>query len=375
MAIPTIPAIVEILTDVVRDSILITGLVMVMMLLIEYIHIYSQGQSFTRLQNKPFRQIALAALLGLVPGCIGGFAAVSLYAHGIVSFGALIAMMVSTMGDEAFILFATVPKIGAVLTLLLFLLALIIGWFTDKWTKRGAAPFPAEIHYPLHHEEGCSHGAHTAVWGDWRENIRRIDPKRASLLIGLLLFILAMGLGLLEHDAHLSDTAFEAPNSHANHLNIFSERWLNLLFTILSVITLILTIKASNHFICEHLWGHIIKRHLLKIFLWTLGALLCIAIGLHYLQLDEWMGQNGYLILLFAALIGLIPESGPHLIFIALYTSGAAPFSVLFTNFFIQEGHTSLPLFAESKGAFVKAKVIKLCVGLTLGSLLYFCGL
>ena len=346
--------------DVFRNSILITGLVMVMMLLIEYIHIYSQGRSLTHLQNHPMRQIALSALLGLIPGCVGGFAAVSLFTHGMISFGALIAMMVSTIGDEAFVLFATAPKTGIVLVLLLFPLALIIGRLTDLWVKRSASPTDTLTHYALHHEEGCQHGSHAAIWGHWRENFRRIHPKRAVLLIGLLAFIIAMSLGLLEHEEH--------------EIEIFSERWINLLFTFLSLFTLALTVMASNHFISEHLWFHIIQKHLLKIFLWTFGALLCIAIGLQTLQLDQWVQQNGYIVLLLAALIGLIPESGPHLIFIALYASGAAPFSVLFVSSFVQDGHTALPLLAERKGAFVKAKLIKLIIGVAIGSLLYFLG-
>ncbi|MCL2727533.1 MAG: putative manganese transporter, partial [Bacteroidales bacterium] len=297
----------SILIDVFRNSILVTGLVMVMMLLIEYVHIYSRGRSFARLQNRPFRQIVLAALLGAIPGCIGGFAAVSLYAHGIISFGALIAMMISAIGDEAFILFATVPKVGLLLVPLLFLLALLIGWLTDKWAKKSPAPFVAETHYALHHQEGCLHGAHTAAWGSLRKNLSSINFKRAALLIGLLLFILAMGLGFLEHEPH--HQALDPTEPATGHLSIFSERWFNLFFTVLAVLTLFLTVKASNHFISEHLWGHIIKKHLLTIFLWTFGALLCIELGMHYLHLDQWVMKNGYVVLLIAALIGLIPES------------------------------------------------------------------
>jgi hypothetical protein len=363
----------EIFIEVFRNTILITGLVMVMLLLIESVHIYSQGRSFERLQRRPLRQIALAALLGLIPGCIGGFAAVSLYAHGIIGFGALVAMMVSTMGDEAFVLFAAMPKTGLLLGGALLLLALLTGWLTHKFFKKGAPPFTTETHYPLHAEEGCHHGAHSAVWGNWRENFRTMSLKRGALLIGLLLFIASMGLGLLEHDhpLHLHDHT----HSSDHHLHLFNERWLNLLFSVLALVTLILTVMASNHFISEHLWGHIIKRHLLKISLWTFGALLCISVVLQYLHLEEWVVQNGYIFLLLAALIGLIPESGPHLFFVALFASGAAPFSVLFTNFFIQDGHTALPLLAESKGAFLKAKAIKFVVGIALGSILYFCGL
>ena len=352
--------------DVFRESTLITGLVMVMLLLIEFIHIYSKGRSFSALQKQPFKQILLAALFGLVPGCIGGFAAVSLYTHRIISFGALVAMMISTMGDEAFFLFASVPKIGLLLLFLLFSLALLLGWITDKWTKRYSTLLFIENHYTLHKEEGCIHGSHSAVWGRWRENLLKLNSKRTLLMVGLLLFILGMGLGLLEHDSHEGEIS--------GSLHIFSERWLNLLFTVLSVITLFLTLKASNHFVSEHLWGHIIKKHFLKIFLWTFGAILFISIGLHFFHLDKMIVQNGYLFLLLAAFIGLIPESGPHLIFIALYASGMVPFSILFTNFFIQDGHTALPLLAENKSAFVKAKAIKFIIGLAIGTVIYACG-
>ena len=365
-----------ILINVFRDSILITGLVMVMLLLIEFIHIYSQGRSFVWLQHRPFSQITIAALLGLVPGCIGGFAAVSLYTHGILSLGALVAMMVSTMGDEAFVLFVSAPKTGLFLALLFLLFALLLGWITDKWIVKNRKMLSIDQHYTLHHEEGCVHGAHTALWGKWRENLRQIDSKRALLLIGLLLFIVAMGLGGLEHDTHIHEGEVLSSNEPTSDaLHIFGERWLNLFFTLLSIISLFLSIKASNHFVSEHLWGHIIKKHLLKIFFWTFGALLSITIVLQFLHFEQWIVQNGYIVLLFAALIGLIPESGPHLIFIALYASGVAPFSVLFTNFFIQEGHTALPLLAENKRAFFQTKVIKLLAGVALGSLLYFLGI
>ena len=347
----------SLLFDVFRNSILITGLVMVMMLLIEYIHIFSRGRSFSGLNHHPMRQIVLAALLGLIPGCIGGFAAVSLYAHGIISFGALTAMMVSAMGDEAFVLFATVPKTGFLIVALLFPLALLTGWLADRWAKNKKPVSDAERDCT----HGCQHPMEIVTIGNWRENIRQTSLIRATLLIGLFAFMLALGFGLFEHDEH-------------EH-NIFNERWFNLIFTVIAMVTLILTAIASNHFISEHLWGHIIKKHLLKIFLWTFGALLFITIGLQYLHLEHWIEQNGFIVLLMAALIGLIPESGPHLIFIALFASGVTPFSVLFVNFFVQDGHTALPLLADHKRDFIKVKAMKFFLGIAMGSLLYFCGI
>ena len=65
--------------------------------------------------------------------------------------------------------------------------------------------------------------------------------------------------------------------------------------------------------------------------------------------------------MLLAILIGLIPESGPHLIFVTLF---AGPFPVLFVNSLVQEGHAGLPLLADSRRAFIKAKGIKVVMAL-----------
>ena len=96
----------HLLLDILRNSILITGLVIVMMMLIESLNIESKGTLFNGLKKTRTGQIILSALLGSIPGCIGGFASVSLYTHRMISFGALIAMMVASSGDEAFMIVA-----------------------------------------------------------------------------------------------------------------------------------------------------------------------------------------------------------------------------------------------------------------------------
>lgn len=44
----------------------------------------------------------------------------------------------------------------------------------------------------------------------------------------------------------------------------------------------------------------------------------------------------------------IIPESGPHLIFVMMYAQGLVTFSVLFTTSFVQDGHGMLPLLSYS---------------------------
>ena len=113
--------------DALRNSILITGLVIVMMMMIESLNIESKGLFFKGLKKTKVGQVVFGALLGSIPGCIGGFATVSLYTHKMFSFGALIAMMIASSGDEAFIMLAMIPEKALVIFIVLLGLKVKIG--------------------------------------------------------------------------------------------------------------------------------------------------------------------------------------------------------------------------------------------------------
>jgi hypothetical protein len=232
--------------------------------------------------------------------------------------------------------------------------------------KRFPAPF-SQQHFAIHEHEEDVRGK-TSFFKRSGSNLRHLTFQRALLLFGLLVFILSMAFGLFEHEhVHV-----EGDHHHDDFL--FSERWLNLLFVGLSVVVLVLIAVVNEHFLEVHLWGHLIKKHFLKIFVWTFGALLLIQYGLQYFDVQHWISENPMPILFAAALIGIIPESGPHIVFITLFASGHIPFSILLTNSIVQDGHTALPLLAESKRGFLWAKLINVAVGLAVGFAVYLCG-
>jgi hypothetical protein len=354
--------------EIIKNAMLITGLVMVMMLFIEYINVRSNGRSFARLQRSPFGQVVVGALLGLVPGCIGGFAVVSLFTHNLFRFGALVAMTIATIGDEAFFLLALAPGTALLVSALLFAMALVAGAAVNRWVRRFPAPFPP-AHFELHEHD--DHAAHGRLVATAATHLRRLSFPRAMLLFGLLLFTVALLSGALEHahgGAHDAD-------GHAHDASLlFGERWLNVLFAAVSLATMAVVVAVDEHFLEDHLWGHVIKKHFAKIFLWTLGALLVVHGLLAWVDVAAWVGDHRLPVLLAALAIGLIPESGPHLIFITLYATGALPLSILLTNCVVQDGHTALPLLAESPRAFVCIKGLKLAVGLAVGLSGYFFG-
>lgn len=355
--------------DILSNSCLITGLVLVMMLMIEYINVSTSGKWFARLGKHKTGQVLLGSLLGLIPGCIGGFASVSLYSHGLISIGALVATMIASSGDEAFMMLAIIPRYAFILFGVLLVLSFICGLLTDLIYKGRPAVSACLTGFDIHGEMA---GKFPSMF---RLSSYRVSGKfRKERIITVVLlgaFIAAVFSGILghEHAGHEMQPAGSTLN-----LNILDEKWLNIIFAVLSIFVLLRTLTAPEHFIKEHIWNHIIKKHALSIFLWTTGALAVIGIGLQYIHIEEWLKDNTFYLILLAALVGLIPESGPHFIFITLFASGAVPFSVLLASSMSQDGHTSLPLLAEDKKSFVMAKLINAAFAITIGSVAMLLG-
>lgn len=358
----------DLFLDVLRNSFLITGLVIIMMLMIEFINIHSEGRWFSRLRQHRFGQVVLGAGLGIIPGCMGGFAVVSMYSHKLLSFGALIAMMIASSGDEAFVMLAMIPKQALILCAVLFVIAILVGWIVDLISKKQIQdPSCCEDGFKLHKEEHHHGTVHEKAS---LKNLKHASAERIALLLGVVIFIIALAFGLLEHDHEHEHEAVET----LSHVNVFDEYWLNLFFAIVSLIVVWFIATVNEHVVKEHLWEHVIRKHFLSIFLWTFGALLVIELGLHYLDMESWINSNILWMILLAVLVGIIPESGPHMLFVTLFATGMVPFSVLLASSISQDGHASLPLLAESKRSFLKAKLINTIVAAVFGYTCYFIG-
>lgn len=337
----------SVLIDALRGAVLVSGLVVVMMMVIESFNVESDGRIFRSLRKSGFAQVVVSALLGSVPGCVGGFAAVSLYTHRMLSFGALVAMMVATTGDESFMMLAMFPGKAAALFLFLFVLAVVTGLLVDRFYAKGRRlPTRLEDSFELHGDD-CEHSD-----GHHHKEGRHFGKVRVLMFAGVIIFIAALLLGLLEE------------GGEAEGLEVFDEEWMFWLFGALSLVVIGALLFASDHFVEEHLWEHIVRKHLPSIFCWTFGVLLVIGILFNFIDVSAWVSDNTALMILLAIVIGLIPESGPHLVFVTLFASGVIPFPVLLANSIVQDGHASLPLLADSKSSFVKAKAIKVGIAL-----------
>jgi hypothetical protein len=321
---------------------MITGFVAMMMVLIEYLNIFSQGILQHGLRNSRMKQYFLASFLGATPGCLGAFAVVSLYSHREVTLGAVVAAMIATSGDESFVMLSLIPKQAPIIFTILLVTGLAAGYLTDtllaqKTTIHDGCTHEFKIHKP---ECRCF------PWGNIREQWRNCSPARGILGLTLFLFLFAVATGQLGPPVW---------------------NWMRVTLVIVAGLALFIVSTVPDHFLEEHLWKHVFKIHVPRIFLWTFGALFFMHLLVDRFQLGDWLQANQLIILFVACLIGLIPESGPHLIFLTLYVEGSIPFSIFLASSIVQDGHGMLPMLAESRKDFIKIKVINLAVGLLFG--------
>ena len=417
----------HLLTDILRNSVLITGIVIIMMMMIESFNIESHGRLFSKVKGSSLRQVILASVLGSIPGCIGGFATVSLYSRRLLSFGALTAMMIASSGDEAFVMLAMMPDRALWIFAILFAVAVFSGVAIDRIIKtchpeqsgnchpersEGSAedvnpdssrplrmtsrplrmttpqtgtttqppgmtaPQTGMAIQPPGMTAGGKKGPMAEKDRTKPEPERQTDPaekpagqdterrsltwRRIVLTAVIIIFAVALAAGWMEHD-------HAVPETGKIRLDLLSEWWMNLIFAILCIIMLIILCFRSDRFIKETLWHHVLQKHLPNIFAWTFGVLLLIGILSEYIDLDRWVSDNTALMILLAVAIGIIPESGPHLIFVTMYASGIVPLPVLLASSISQDGHSSLPLLAEDKRSFVYAKLLNCLIALVVG--------
>lgn len=326
-----------------HDSLMISAFVCAMMLIVEYGNVRSEGRWRRWLSARRGSQYIVAALLGVTPGCLGAFLAVTLYTHGGLSLGAVVAAMIATSGDEAFVLLALAPRTALVLMALLFGFAVLTGAVVDAVAGRRGTPPEVCDDLQLHEEDSAGLFTRGRLLAQWRE----CRAARGILTLALVLFLPAAATG---------------------RLGPAEWNWVRVTLILTAGLSLFIAATVPDHFLEEHLWRHVARKHAPRIFLWTFGALAVSEPLAELLHVSPAVQAHPWLLLAAACAVGLIPESGPHLIFVTLYVRDAIPFAVLLANSVVQDGHGMLPLLAHSTRAFLQVKAINLIAGLVAGA-------
>jgi hypothetical protein len=319
------------LEPILKHTFLVITFVFSMMLIIEFLNYFTAGRWKNLFFKNKFKEYLFCSLLGLVPGCLGGFLVISLFSHGIVGLGALTAALIASSGDESFIMLSLIPKHFVYLSLILFVVALCFGYLTDFFIKNKKVNF-------------CK----VPINNDCKLIFSKSFNKTKYIFLSIYLAIIFL-ISLLLDKHHIETYFILAAN----------------------IITFILLCFAHTHFIKEHIINHLVKKHLITLSIWTFIAFLAVHLIIEHVHLHHFIENNPKLMILIASIVGVIPESGPHIIFTELFSKSLIPFSILLANSISQDGHASILLFAESKKTFFKVKLINLIAALIIAYLFF----
>lgn len=333
-----------------NHAFMIATFAFVMMMVVDYIEVLTRGKMSEIIKGGHFRQYVIASALAVTPGCVGIFMNVSLYVHGILSFGAITGSMIAASGEGAFVMLTMFPKQAVIILSILFILGILSAFIVDKIVpilkiKSCQVCRLSEIHI----EKKCEIPDLKGVF----EHLKNMSFVRFLLIIILILFI----FGLMQ--------GFIGP----------TENFLRIIFISLTLLALFIVITAPEHYLEEHIWIHIVKVHLWRIFILSFFALLIIETALQFWNLEAIVKEHKLLVLLIVSLIAILPVCGPHLVFIMMFAKGIIPFSVLLASCIIHDGHGLLPLLSYTIKDSIVIKLISFIIGLMCGLILYMVGL
>lgn len=342
---------IMIFVESIESAVVISVFVFIMMLFVDYINVITKGRMSVVIKGGRLRQYFTASFLGAIPGCLGSFMNVSFYTRGLISFGAIVGGMIATCGDEAFIMLAVVPKQAFLLFAILFVVGIVSAFIVDKLIPRLKIKLCEDCNLVYaHNTDECRCLNLKEIF----EYFKKISFSRSLLLSILLFSLFGMLFGVIGHGEW---------------------GWESVTMCSLLLLALFIIITVPEHYLEEHIWRHIAKKHLWRIFLWSLGALTAVNIFSAVLDLEVFIKAHMVWVLLIASLVGIIPESGPNIIFVMMFSKGMIPFSVLVANSIVQDGHGMLPMLSYSVKDSIYIKSFNLFIGLTLGYLLFLFGI
>jgi len=275
-------------------------------------------QSF--IEKNTIYEIPICALLGVIPGCGGAIMVMSLYTRGIVSFSSVLATLISTMGDAAFLLIASKPTAALIILPVTLITGIVTGYISLPFSKIISPAIPKK---KLNTEN---------------IPINKIPNKLYS--IWLLLVIPGLILGI-----------FNAFNISPSIILLNFD--LVVMFSFLASIFCLLMWVFNP--LTDIQMASVHESSIRKtvdttcfVTVWVITAFVCFEL----LNLSTQGKMFDYLMLLgpfvplVAILIGFIPGCGPQIMITSMYISGQIPMSAQIGNSISNDGDALFPAMA-----------------------------
>ncbi len=389
--------VLEVIVVSMRDAFLaVTVFVAAMVLLFSWLQYITAGKFVDAIRANKRWQPVIGALMGITPGCGGAIVMMPMYARGYVTYGTVIATLIATLGDAAFVL------IGAAVTdssfiapviavhLISFIVGVFWGYLVDglKITPRN----PLGKFGPTFKDDNPPE---SPVESDELESHEIIDDLGREEAGGWRYFLLHQGytvwwmvtaIGLIFAVLLLVWSAQDADFNLEIDYNPLTLHgfitWIGLLGTSLSVI-LYITQKNwirddTEASIGDKLYSmretmiHSASETAFVTF-WVMAAYLVFEFSMLFsgmTEADLARYGDGLIAVVLAAFIGLIPGCGPQIIAITAYTKDLLSFPALTANAISQDGDALFPLLVRHRAASLWATIHTTIPALIVGVLL-----
>ena len=378
-----------------RDAFLaVTVFVAVMVLLFSWLQYATSGRFVEYIQSKKKLQPVIGALMGLTPGCGGAIVMMPMYARGYVTYGTVVATLIATLGDSAFVLIGAAVADSSFIAPMIavhvisFVVGVGWGYFVDMTGTTPSKPlgkFGPKVGEDLVPE--------TDEDTSPLDDLSREVPEGLGYKIlhqGFLFWWAVTAIGfifailLLVWSGQDADYSLELAYNPLTLDGFIT--WIGILGTTLSVI---LYFAQKNWFAddTEATIGD--KLHSMRetmvhaasetafVTFWVMIAYLVFEFTMLFANITEQdMSRygDGVFAVVIAATIGLIPGCGPQIIAITAYTKDMISFPALATNAISQDGDALFPLLVRHKAASLWATVHTTIPAILVGVVLMVAG-
>ncbi|WP_049970638.1 putative manganese transporter [Haladaptatus cibarius] len=375
----------EVFLASVRDGyVQVSAFVAVTVLLFGLVQYRTSGALVERLSENERLQPFFGALMGLTPGCGGAIVMMPLYVRGTVSFGTVVATLIATAGDSAFVILALAPKAGLYAYGIAFGAAIVSGYAIDKFgmgvgrvdnavanisnTATDGGVVSASRGGNPAHEYDAACGTSTA-----RESSILTPLSHAVHALWWVSAGIALALGVMYLAAGAPEVPLELGTSFAGAFTIVGITGTTASFYIYFVGRHYLgdghVGRARDTFANVHETLVHAAQETSFVTVWVLTAYLLYEYSVLLLNINvaELAAAVGLLAPVAGAALGLIPGCGPQIVLATVYADGGIPFSALTANAISQDGDALFPLIAIDKKAAIVASIYTTIPALIVG--------
>ncbi len=376
--------ILEIVVVSMRDAFLaVTVFVAAMILLFSWLQYITAGQFVSWIRENKRLQPVIGAMMGLTPGCGGAIIVMPMYARGYVTYGTVIATLIATLGDAAFVLIGAVFQNSAFITPVIavhvtsFIVGVVWGYGVDSLEVTPSSPlgkfgpkFGSDE--PLGEEAAREMEGNDSVIEDMPREVPeglgyRIIHQGYRVWWMVTAVGLCLAILLLIWYAQDPDYAPELVWNPTTRDGLVT--WVGFIGSSLSIILYV----SSKNFLrddteatigdklnsLDETLVHAASETAFVTF-WVLIAYLAFELGMIVSGISEAdLAEHGAGVgaVILAATVGLIPGCGPQIIAISAYVEGVISFPALVANAISQDGDALFPLLVRHKVASIWATI------------------